>query len=128
MECLRGMKEYLRQLKRSLNCPWSHRRRFLSETRRMAEDYCQGHLSAAPEDIYTFLGGPKELAQTFLDSLDQEALARYQQRTCFLCRGLATLLVTALIGVSLWGYRLWANPAVIEVSTTLIIYEEGEIL
>lgn len=119
-----GMSVYFQSLERLLDCPKPLRSSFLSQTRRMAEDFAQGRPEATREELVGYLGEPEELAQGFLETLEPEVLERYRKRKKFLMRGCIAALAAALICVSAWCFLIWHAGDTIEVTETIIIYSE----
>jgi len=119
-----GMSVYFQSLERLLDCPKPLRSSFLSQTRRMAEDFVQGRPEATREELVGYLGEPEELAQGFLETLEPEMLERYRKRKKFLLRGCVAVLAAALICVSAWFVYFWSITLDVEVTETTIIYRE----
>lgn len=119
-----GMSVYFQSLERLLDCPKPLRSSFLSQTRRMAEDFAQGRPEATREELVGYLGEPEELAQGFLETLEPEVLERYRKRKKFLMRGCIAVLIAALVVVSAWGIHLVKTPKTPEVVETIVIYPE----
>lgn len=118
------MSVYFQSLERLLDCPKPLRSSFLSQTRRMAEDFVQGRPEATREELVGYLGEPEELAQGFLETLEPEMLERYRKRKKFLLRGCVAVLAAALICVSAWFVYFWSITLDVEVTETTIIYRE----
>ena len=90
----------------------------------MAEDFRLGSPGASPGQIAAFLGDPKELARGYLDTLDQEALLRYQRRRRLLLRGALGGLILLCALTAAWALYIKSKPVPMITSTeTLIIYE-----
>lgn len=121
---MQEVENYLRELNRHLDCPKRIRKPFLDKTRQMAEDFVQGKPDATPQELMDYLGKPRELAQGFLESLDEEIIEPYKSRKKLLLRGWIAILAIALIVVSVWGIHLCLTPKKVEMTETLIIYPE----
>lgn len=106
-----------------MDCPKSLRRPFLDKTRRMAEDFLQNNPDASSEEVADYLGEPNELAQGFLETLDQEVLNRYRRRKKFLLFGCIAVLAAILVGVTIWGVSIWTDPITVEATDTITIYD-----
>lgn len=119
-----SMGRYFRTLERLLDCPNSLRKSFLSQTRRMAEDFVQGMPDATVQEVSDYLGDPRELAQGFLETLDQDMLERYHRRKKFLLRGCIVVLAVALAAAIVWGLRLWNTQSIEIIETTTVIYHD----
>ena len=89
----------------------------------MAEDFRQGHPTATPQEVCAFLGDPKELALTFLESLDPEELLRYQTKRRNIRRGLILLTVVGVLLLAVLSFYLLNRPMEMMVNETLIIYD-----
>mgnify|MGYP007114000587 CR=1 FL=1 len=105
------IQHYCRELDRHLNCPKKLRLEFQQETRRMAQDLLQSNPGAAGRDVAAFLGEPAELAQTFQESIDPAALARYRKRRRAGRRIAAAALALVLCGAAVLGWVKWSRYA-----------------
>ena len=115
---------YEKRLSRALDCPKPLRRRLLGRTRRMAQDFVAGKPDAQWDEVEEFLGNPRELAQTMLETEDQWKLERYRNRKMYLKRGLLALLIVAFL-VSFAGMvYFYTHRLNIEITETLTIYSE----
>jgi len=121
------LSEYFRVLKEHLKCPWHHRAHFIAETKRMVADFRQGNLHATEEDVLAFLGDPRELAQTYLESLNPAVLKRYSVQKTWLCRGLACTITLAVLLLSAWCIYLRTRPLAVEVTETITITVHDEV-
>lgn len=106
-----------------MDCPKSLRRPFLDKTRRMAEEFLQNHPEASSEEVADYLGEPQELAQGFLETLDQEVLQRYRKRKKFFLYGCIAVLVIVVICISIWGIKLMQRPISVEVIDVITIHD-----
>lgn len=118
--------EYFRALQQHLKCPRHHQRRFLTEARAMVDDFRHGNPDAATQDILDFLGDPKELAQTYLETLDPAVLNRYRNWNRWIRRGCACAVATVIcVLAGLCIYMGTATfPVEITATETLIIYRD----
>ena len=117
---------YEKRLTQALCCPPALRKRLLSNTREIAQDFLAGKPDATWDEIEEFLGDPQELAQTMLEAEDQEALARYRRRKLYFKRAIIGALVVALVAVScglIYVDRTRRHPNHVVIEETLIIYE-----
>ncbi len=114
---------YEKELIRALNCPKPLRRRLLSRTRQMAQDFQAGKPDASWDEVADFLGSPQEVAQTMLESENQEMLARYRKRKLWLKRGLIAAIIAALLGTAIF---LYCTRLTVIVESTLTIYENED--
>lgn len=122
MECV-GMSGYFQQLEQRLDCPNGTRKRFLTKTRRAAEEFLREKPDATRQELIDLLGDPEELAQGFLETLEPEVLERYRKRKKFLLRGCVAALVVMLIAMTCWAVKLRNEPNLVEVSQVITIYE-----
>lgn len=123
---LRVLTGYSRRLEQALTCPRAQRRRFLAETRRMAEDFLQGNPKATPEELQAFLGEPGELAQAFLESLPPGEVRRYRElrrNIKLIGTALAIFLVVSSCIISVY---ILNQPMGLETAETTIIYQLGD--
>ncbi len=111
---------YEKNLTQALNCPKTMRRRLLDRTRGMVQDFLAGKPDAGWDEVADFLGDPQELAQTMLETADQEMLERYRKRKLWLKRGLVAAVIAALLGSSIYFYSTRLN---VTVERTMVIYE-----
>lgn len=119
---MNGLKGYLRQLNRALACPRGQRQQFLSETKRMAEDFLQGNPGATMEEVQSFLGDPQELAQTYLESIDPNVLSRYRIWRGRVKLSVIALFVAAFLGILMFSIYLYRQPITLTTETTLTIF------
>lgn len=119
---MEAVAEYFHTLERRLDCPKDIRKNFLTKTRRTAEDFLQEKPDATRQDLDDFLGEPEELAQGFLETLDQEILECYHRRKRYFLYACVAVLIVALVGVSIWGVHLVRTPKVVETTDTIIVY------
>lgn len=128
MNDIRAMSGYFRRLERALDCPRGVRRPFLERTRQIAEDFLQERPEATVQEAAGYLGEPGELAQGFLETLDPEVLAKYRRRKKLFRWGLAALAAAlaaaVIIYLGIWVYDLRVQPFHVEVTQTIVIYEE----
>ena len=120
---------YEKRLTQALCCPPALRKRLLTNTREMAQDFLSGKPDATWEDMEEFLGDPQELAQTMLEAEDQEALARYRKRRRNIrwgATGLAMVLFVTAVFFSAAIYVTKKAPLNITEEEVLIIYETEE--
>lgn len=123
---IRNLKEYFRALKAQLVCPKSEQNRFLTKAKQTADDFRQGNLEATEADVIEFLGDPKDLAMTFLETVDPDLLAQYQRKRAWLKLGIAVSAILAICLLSAWCFYLKTYTIIpnITATETLIIYPE----
>lgn len=120
---------YEKRLAQALCCPPALRKRLLTNTREIAQDFLAGKPDATWDEIEEFLGDPQELAQTMLEAENQEMLVRYRKRRLLLKRGTATLLVVlciTLAGLLTYILNMRAKAPPVVATETFIIYETEE--
>ncbi len=123
MECV-GMSGYFQQLEQRLDCPNGTRKRFLTKTRRAAEEFLREKPDATRQELIDLLGDPEELAQGFLETLEPEELERYRKRKKFLLRGCVAALITVSVTISVFAVTFKKTPVQVEINDTLTIYSE----
>ena len=122
MECV-GMSGYFQQLEQRLDCPNGTRKRFLTKTRRAAEEFLRQKPDATRQELIDLLGDPEELAQGFLETLEPEELERYRKRKKFLLRGCVAALVVVLVAMTCWAVNLRNEPNLVEITGVITIHE-----
>lgn len=122
----RDLTTYFQHLNRALACPKAVRADFLSDAKRMADDFIQGKPDATQQEVEDFLGDPSELARSFLDDLDPTVLAQYRTTKTRTRRALIALAIVIALAAGTWIAYLRMHPINMDVSETLIIYEEGK--
>lgn len=118
---------YEKNLTRALNCPKAMRRSLLDRTRGMVQDFLAGKPDAEWDEVADFLGDPRELAQTMLETADQEMLAHYRKRKRLLKRaavGLAAVAFAIAVFLAANYYISQKAPINVVIHETLVI-EEG---
>lgn len=125
---MKELARYEKHLIRALDCPPDLRKRLVNSTRAMAQDFLAGKPDADWSEVEAFLGDPRELACTMLESEDQEALVRYRARRSLLKRcavgALAVAFLVTLVTM-IYIYRERSNP--VFVTETTIIHGTEEI-
>lgn len=118
---------YEKRLAQVLCCPPALRKRLLTNTREMAQDFLAGKPDATWEDVEEFLGDPQELAQTMLEAENQEMLVRYRMKKRYM-KGCAvgTLVAALLITMAAFVYVYHERTNPVTITETVIIYETEE--
>lgn len=75
----KDLDRYCKTLSRGLFCSRSNRKRFVGNTRKMAEDFLKDKPDATYQDIEMFLGEPKTLTETFMETIDPKEIHRYKR-------------------------------------------------
>ena len=126
---IRSLNGYFRKLTALLVCPNDRRKEFVAEAHRMADDYRQGNPDATEEEVIEFLGDPRELAQTYLETIDPAELDRYHTQRTWIRRGFALLIAIVICLLTVWC--VYSKTRLIEpeitVTETLYIYPEEEV-
>lgn len=120
---------YEKRLAQALCCPPALRKRLLTNTREIAQDFLAGKPDATWDEIEEFLGDPQELAKIMLETEDQGALARYRMRRRNIrwgATGLAMVLFVTAIFFSVVIYMTRKIPVNVTIEETLVIYETEE--
>lgn len=123
----RDLTTYFQHLNCALACPKAVRVDFLSDARRMADDFIQGKPDATQQEVEDFLGDPSELARSFLDDLDPTVLAQYRTTKTRTRRALIALTVIAFLIMGAWATHLHNRPIQAEITETFIIHETEEV-
>lgn len=120
----RDLTTYFQHLNCALACPKAVRADFLSDAKRMADDFIQGKPDATQQEVEDFLGDPSELARSFLDDLDPTVLAQYRTTKTRTRRALIALTVVAFLLVGALSFHSLTVPRHITTETTLTIYSK----
>lgn len=119
---MESMSGYFRSLKRHLNCPKAIRQPFLVKTRQLAEDFMRGKPDATSQEVIDYLGDPQELAQGFLETLEPGVLEQHKRKKKFLLCGCVSVILVALLIVTIWCVVLRNQPVNVEMIDTIIVY------
>ncbi len=122
------LSRYHRRLKRKLNCPKAIREKFLSDAKRMTDDFLAENPEASFDELKRAIGEPEELAALFLESADSEAIEGYRKRKRWVKRIGIILLAVALVAVTVFSIYAanYRQNAVLTKESTIIIYETNE--
>lgn len=100
---------YLSQVRRSLFCPRSDKKRLLQKCRTFLEKYRQENPDAAYDDVVADFGSPPDLADALMTEVcpnqPQEARIKYINRQRFWLRVavcLGALAIAAFVGYAIW--------------------------
>ena len=83
---------YLRQVRR--NCPFSFRRKLITDLESHISDYLDDNPGSTLEDVINYLGQPEKIADECLLAMDEIARQRILDKTKWIKRGI-------LIGISI---------------------------
>jgi len=122
----RDLTTYFQHLNCALACPKAVRVDFLSDARRMADDFIQGKPDATQQEVEDFLGDPSELARSFLDDLDPTVLAQYRTTKTRTRRALIALAMVAFLLMGALSVRSLTLHSHLKVTNTLVIYQTEE--
>lgn len=115
------LSQYFQRLERLLDCPKDLRRAFLSQTRRMAEDFVQGRPDTTQKELIDYLGEPEELAQGFLETLEPEILEYHKRRKVLVRWCLIGFATAIMLLLSAWIYILLMQPIQAEITRVITI-------
>lgn len=126
---MRELKPYLRQVARALYCPRGQRAQFLGDLERMAADFLSGKSDATAQEVREFLGDPRELAQSYLDTLEPETVEGYRKKRrviqyCLIGLGVAVVLFACYMIA--YTERHWHDVITVEETTTIYVEVEKE--
>lgn len=118
---------YLKELGQLLDCPAPLRRRLLKKIRRIARDFSSAKPNATFPEVATFLGAPGELAQTLLESTDQEELKRYRRHKKCVWICIILLLLMGLLCAAVAMKQALTNTYVVDLTKeSVLVVEEKE--
>lgn len=122
-----ALNTYYRNVRSHLACPRQEADRLIAQSRRLAEDFILNHPGLDFADVVEFLGPPKDLANSFLETMDPSILHAYhkkRKRT----RCVFIVLVIAIFALLAWyvhcSMRFRADSQITQEITT-IIYEDS---
>ncbi len=119
-------KQYLSDIKAFFPIMGKPERTYLAKLAENVDDYCIEEKTTTIEEIYDGFGHPSEVASTYLTSVDTSYLIKRIQMTKWIRRGIIALLVTALIGVSIYGINTYKTYKLLEQEQ--IFFDETEII
>lgn len=93
----KAIKKYMQATKRLLICPKDYRSQFIDDMKRDMEHFIQESEPKGYSDITCYFGTPAELAQTYLDSVPKDELAKYKIKRKAYITIMSIILVTFLI-------------------------------
>lgn len=98
---------YLSNVKALLPIVGKPEKKYLSQLSESLEDYCEEEKVTTLEELYNGFGEPDEAIQTYLDSMDTSYLIKRIRLSAWIKRGIAALVLVALIGVSIYGIKTY---------------------
>ena len=116
---------YFRLLRKHLTCSKASRNRFISQTQRTAEEFLNDKPNVSITDIEDFLGSPKALAETFMETLDPTEIRRSKRNKRIARIALIILPVVIITLLCVLIYYITQTQADIEITQeiTTTIYE-----
>lgn len=118
------MASYFQHVRGRLSCSRRYQDEQMQKIFRAAEEYAQENPDATPEEVEMYLGDPAEVAQVLMEGLDPAEVERYHRRKKFGVLFIIGILTAALIAVSMGAVYYARMTSPIEITETLIIYEE----
>ena len=123
----RELKLYYKELTRHLHCTRNMCKNFIAETQCMVEDYVASNPDTTFLQLKEFLGDPKDLAETFNQTLSPEHIVQYRKRRIYIRISMIVILVAIIVAIAngIWYWRwsnVWYDVQVI-AEETIIIYE-----
>lgn len=67
--------QYLRAIKKALPCDSAQKKRYIAGLRDSIQPYLSEHPDATLEDLYTSIGSPESIAESFMAGLDPKQLS-----------------------------------------------------
>lgn len=119
---------YFQRVRNRLSCSKKYQNEQMQKIFRAAEEYAQENPNATLEEVEEYLGNPEEVAQELMESIDPEVLERDRKRKRLGVMVAIGILVAALIVVGIGFIHLTLDTNPIEITETLVIYPEEEII
>ncbi len=122
------LNRYYKEMKKHLTCSKKSREHFITEAHRLVDDFLENQPDATYEDILKNIGTPKELSETFLNTLpDKAEIERYhltRRRKRRLIAALLCATIVILLGIIVYIGQVRYHTVITEETTT-IIYPES---
>ncbi|MCM1235505.1 MAG: DUF6120 family protein [Ruminococcus flavefaciens] len=90
---------------------------YLAKLMETVDDYCTEENVTTVEEIYEEFGRPDEVVATYLNNQNTAYLIRKIQTAKWIKRGIAAMLLLALIGVSIYGAGKYYAYKILEEET-----------
>lgn len=119
-------KQYLSDVKAFFPIMGKPERTYFAKLAENVDDYCIEENATTVEEIYDGFGHPSEVASTYLTSVDTSYLIKRIRLTKWIRRGIIALLLTALIGVSIYGITTYRAYKMFEQEQ--IYFDETDII
>ena len=97
---------YCRQVGKQLDCPKFMRDKFLTDTKRMTDNFLAENPGATLDELQNAIGEPDALAAMFLEDADSDAVGGYRKRKNRMKRLAVILLAAAFVAVT--AFSIWA--------------------
>ena len=98
------LQHYLGQETRRLKCSKKSRACFYQGVRHNIEEFLQNNPEASQEELYSFLGDPKQLVCNFLEQLSYDEVQRAQRRSKW---RVAVVILLAAVLLTVILFLLW---------------------
>ncbi len=124
----KAIKKYMQATKRLLICPKDYRSQFIDDMKRDMEHFIQENEPKGYSDITCYFGTPAELAQTYLDSVPKDELAKYKIKRKAYITILSIIMVILLVStIVLSVYKIHNSHRirVIYIEDSIEILEEN---
>lgn len=118
-------KQYLSNIKPFFPIMGKPEKKYLTKLSELIEDYCMEENVTTIEEIYDGFGHPSEVINTYLTSVDTPRLIKRIRFTNWIKRGIITLVVIALIEVSIYGITYYKAYEIFKQEQ--IFFEETKI-
>ena len=107
----KALEQYLHKLKRALACSQPDRERLLSQGKELLGNFLGENPGGGYETLVTAFGPPEVFAGEMLSTLDQEELTRTQTRRKWLRRGVAAVVIAALVLCAVFWFGKYLRAA-----------------
>lgn len=124
----KAIKKYMQATKRLLICPKDYRSQFIDDMKRDMEHFIQENEPKGYSDITCYFGTPAELAQTYLDSVPKDELAKYKIKRKAYITILSIIMVILLVSTIVFSvYKIHNSHRirVIYIEDSIEILEEN---
>lgn len=98
------LNQYYREVRHHLDCPKREKDCLLSQSRQMVEELRESIPDLDYLGVVDFLGEPRELASTFMESMDQETVEKYKKQKARLRVGAISLFSVFVVTLSAFSF------------------------
>lgn len=116
--------QYMGQVRRALTCPPTRHEKFMQDLKPLLENFSVENPDASLSDFEEAFGAPEELAQEYMNTLDQDEVRTYKrrrkQRRWVSWAIVAVIIVTMAVAL-LDKYTMVFEPPVTAEITTVIM-------